>query len=205
MELTTRPIGSSIEWGFAARPLPGERRSGDHHVVRAFDGGTLLGVIDGLGHGDGAADVAATAGDILERHASDPLERLVTRCHEALHSSRGVVLAVARIPNVGPMHWLAVGDAEGILVATDGGDKGIRHLPQHRGIVGRNLPPLRVETFELSANDVVLMATDGISVDGLRRRLMRSTPQWLATDILATSARPNDDALVLVARYRGQA
>jgi phosphoserine phosphatase RsbX len=200
MELNRLDLGSTIDWGIAGRPLAGEQRSGDLHVVKQLDDGALVAVIDGLGHGGEAADAAASAGRILDEHAAEPLERLVPRCHEGLRSSRGAVMGLARFRGGGSMTWLAVGDAEGVLVP-DGADEGrIRSLPQHRGIVGRTLPALRPVSFDLAPGDLVIMATDGVSADGLRRPLFHSTPQWLANDILARSARPNDDALVLVVR-----
>jgi phosphoserine phosphatase RsbX len=204
MDLTLR-LGPAIDWGVAGRPLAGQERSGDLHVVKEFDDGVLVAAIDGLGHGDLAADAAASAAEILDQYAAEPLERLVTRCHEGLRGTRGAVMALARIPRGGSMMWLAVGDVEGRFVP-DGADEGsVRSLPQHRGIVGLNLPVLHAESVDLSPGDAVIMATDGIRPDGLRRGLHRATPQWLATDILAKSARPNDDALVLVVRYRGSA
>jgi phosphoserine phosphatase RsbX len=205
MELSALRVGPSIDWGVAGRPLAGEERSGDLHMVKQFDDGVLAAVIDGLGHGDGAADVAASAAQILDRYADEPLERLVTRCHDGLRHTRGVVLGLAMFAHEGSMTWLAVGDAEGVLVPVSGDEDGIRTLPQHRGIVGGNLPPLHAESVDLSPGDAVIMATDGVDPSGLRRGLLRFTPQWLATDILGRSARANDDALVLVIRYRGSA
>jgi negative regulator of sigma-B (phosphoserine phosphatase) len=204
MELSLR-LGPQIDWGVAGRPVAGEERSGDLHLVKEFDDGILVAAIDGLGHGDEAADAAASAAWILERHAAEPLEHLVTRCHEGLRRTRGAVMALARFPGRGSMMWLAVGDAEGRFVPDGADEGGIQSLPQHRGVVGLNLPVLHSEGFELSPGDAVIMATDGIHPGGLRRGLQRSTPQWLATDILAKSARANDDALVLVVRYRGSA
>jgi phosphoserine phosphatase RsbX len=205
MELNAPHVGSAIRWGVAGRPLAGEERSGDLHVVTELDDGMLVAIIDGLGHGDGAADAAASAGEILERHAAEPLELLVPRCHEGMRHTRGAVMGLARFHDAGSMTWLAVGDAEGVLVPEDADQSPIRSMPQHRGIVGRNLPMLRSVSFDLTPGDLVIMATDGVGADGLRRSLLRSTPQWLATDILARSARPNDDALVLVVRYGGTA
>jgi negative regulator of sigma-B (phosphoserine phosphatase) len=200
MELNALDFDSTIEWGVAERPLAGEERSGDLHVVKQLDDGTLVAVIDGLGHGGEAAGAATAAAQILEQHAAEALELLVRRCHEGLRSTRGAVMGLARFHGSGSMRWLAVGDAEGVLVP-GGADEGrIRSLPQHRGIVGRNLPALRPESFDLAPGDLVIMATDGINSEGLRRPLLRSTPQWLANDILARSARVNDDALVLVVR-----
>lgn len=205
MELNAQRLGSAIEWGVAGRPLAGYERSGDLHVVAEVDDGTLVAVIDGLGHGDAAADAAEVAGRIIDQYAAEPLERLVPRCHEAMRHTRGAVMGLARFRDAGVMTWLAVGDADGVLVPAGADESRIRSMPQHRGIVGSNLPPLHAVKFDLAPGDVVVMATDGITHDGLRRTPVRSTPQWLASDILARSARPNDDALVVVVRYRRSA
>jgi hypothetical protein len=205
MELSALLAGSAIEVGVAARPLEGEDRSGDLHVVARAGEGTLVAVIDGLGHGGGAADAAALAGEILEEHAAEPFERLLLRCHEGTMHSRGAVVGLARIADDGAMTWLAIGDIEGVLSPAGGAEGGIRSLPQHRGIVGRSLPPLRPERLDLAPGDAVIIATDGIRPDGLRRLLPPTSPQWLASDILTRSARPNDDALVVVVRYGGPA
>jgi phosphoserine phosphatase RsbX len=192
----------SFDWGVASRPVSGESRSGDSHVVREVEDGLLIAVIDGLGHGDDAAHASALAVDALERHAAEPLERLAGRCHEELHLTRGAVMGLAKLLRSGNMTWLAIGDIEGVVVPEAGGDDRIRSLPQHRGIVGFNLPPLRAEVFELHAGDLLIVASDGVRPDGLRRRVGLSTPRWLADDILHRSARDNDDALVLIVRYR---
>lgn len=203
MELNTRRLGTAIECGVAGRPLEGFERSGDLHVVAELDDGMLVAVIDGLGHGGAAADAAAVGGEIIARYASEPLARLLPRCHEAMRHTRGAVMGLARFHDAGSMTWLAVGDAEGLLVP-DGADQSrIRSMPQHRGIVGSNLPVLHPVSFDLGPGDLVVMASDGVRADGLRRTLGRATPQWLANDILARSARPNDDALVVVVRYGG--
>jgi negative regulator of sigma-B (phosphoserine phosphatase) len=205
MELNALHAGPIIEWGVAGRPLAGEERSGDLHVVTPFEDGTLVAVIDGLGHGDEAADASASAAQGLGGGSAESLDRLVARCHEASRHSRGVVMGLASFPGTGSMTWLAVGDVEGVLVPDDADEATIRSLPQHRGIVGRNLPALRPVSVDLSPGDLVIIATDGVHPGGLRRRLLRARPQWLATDILARSARENDDALVLVVRYGGPA
>ena len=49
-----------IEWAAVRRPLPGEEVCGDHPIaLDVGDGAALFGVIDGLGHGEAAADGGA--------------------------------------------------------------------------------------------------------------------------------------------------
>src|SRR5690349_17718969 len=87
----------ALDWGVSWRALPGERESGDLHIVKTFATGILVGAVDGLGHGPEAAVAARAAVSVLEEHAEEPLIPLVKRCHEALRRTRGVVLSIASI------------------------------------------------------------------------------------------------------------
>ena len=68
-----------IDWALATSPLEGEPRSGDLHVVKEFPGGTLIGVVDGLGHGVEAGAAADEAVAELEAHAADDVVSLPVR------------------------------------------------------------------------------------------------------------------------------
>src|SRR5436309_3085528 len=73
-----------IEWGHAEHMLPGETESGDLHVVKTFETGALVGVVDGLGHGHEAAVAASAAVSVLEEDPGQPPMYLVKQCHEAV-------------------------------------------------------------------------------------------------------------------------
>jgi negative regulator of sigma-B (phosphoserine phosphatase) len=73
------------------------------------------------------------------------------------------------------------------------------------GVVGYRLPLLRTSTLPVSPDDTLVLATDGIDGghrDGVR---LADAPARIAEDLLARFALGTDDALVLVARYRGEA
>src|SRR5260370_23541123 len=89
------PLG--IDWGVAARALPGESESGDRHLVQPIPNGVLLAAVDGLGHGAEAAAAARTAVDLLARYAHESLVSLVNRCHQGLLNTRGVVMSLAAL------------------------------------------------------------------------------------------------------------
>src|SRR5439155_23273538 len=82
-EMGAEPTGQSrwlIEWGVAARTFPGESRSGDMYVVGPFPGGALVAAVDGLRHGDEAAEAAEAAARILAGHPAEPPQPLLRRC-----------------------------------------------------------------------------------------------------------------------------
>ena len=86
-----------IELGVASSALHG--RSGDRAVVARHGDRTLVAAIDGLGHGEAAAEAADAAASILERDGGS-LQGLLGRCHEALRGTRGAVMTLAELVNV---------------------------------------------------------------------------------------------------------
>lgn len=194
-----------LEWGLATLALPGHAESGDRHVVQPFPNGVLVAAVDGLGHGEEAAAAAKLAVSILERHAQEEVIALLRRCHEALRGTRGVVMSLAsfRAPD-SMLTWLGVGNVEGLLLR-EAADSALRHeaLVLRGGVVGAELPPLRVSVIPVMRGDTLIFATDGIREGFTERLALSDPPQELADRILARHAKGTDDALVLVARYAG--
>jgi len=202
VETVERPV---LEWGLATLALPGHVESGDRHVVQPFPNGVLVAAVDGLGHGEEAAAAAKLAVSILERHAQEEVIALLRRCHEALRGTRGVVMSLAsfRAPD-SMLTWLGVGNVEGLLLR-EAADSALRHaaLVLRGGVVGAELPPLRVSVIPVMRGDTLIFATDGIREGFTERLALSDPPQELADRILARHAKGTDDALVLVARYAG--
>ena len=186
--------------------MPGETRSGDLHVVAPFPGGVLVGVIDGLGHGEDAADAALAAAGVLAEHAAEPLPALVERCHEAIRTTRGVALSVAALAGPsGDVSWLGVGNVEATLFRADpSAGQAWESLVFRGGVVGYRLPPLRSSIVPVRPGDTLVFTTDGVGTDALVGLGSGASPTRIAEDLLSRFALSTDDALVLVARYRGE-
>jgi serine/threonine protein phosphatase PrpC len=195
---------TTIAWGAAARPLRGESSSGDAYFVRALHAGFLAAVVDGLGHGDEAADAARICVDTLGLHAHEPIELIVARCHERLLGTRGVTMSVALFDATNRrMSWMGVGNVEGLYVGAGRTHPSpLRALVQRNGVVGMRLPHLQASVVPLTPGDTVVLATDGIR-DGFTDLVRAADPPQLVADgILAKFGKESDDALVLVVRYR---
>jgi negative regulator of sigma-B (phosphoserine phosphatase) len=196
-----------IEWGVAARTMAGCAESGDRYLVEAFADGVLVVVIDGLGHGNGAASVAKTAVAALEGHGPESVERLLQRCHKKLSGTRGVVMSLASFrAREGAMTWVGVGNVSGFLLRAHASEGRPREMLLPRGgVVGYRLPTLYPVTVSVAAGDTLLFATDGIRSNFTDRLTANGSPQQIADRILSDHSRGTDDALVLVARYIGPA
>jgi phosphoserine phosphatase RsbX len=196
---------SLLEVGAAAASLPGESVSGDEHAVLPFDGGVLVGAVDGLGHGDEAAHAAGRALSVLAEDPGAPVPTLFERCHARLARTRGVVMSLAAFDaSKHRLTWLGVGNVEGTLLRADAETMWpTESILLLGGVVGFQLPTLRPSTTELRPGDTLVLTTDGIE-SGFRHGLRPGGPaQDLADQLLEDHYKRNDDALVLVARYLG--
>ncbi len=204
MPRTAAHAAPLLEWAVATKTLLGERESGDLSVVKSVPSGVLVAVVDGLGHGAEAAAAARAAVDAIERHGQESPLALFERCHRALHGTRGVVMSVAFFGRADrSMTWLGVGNVEGLLLPADGAGRARGSLVTRGGIVGSELPRLQPHTLPVASGDLLIFATDGIR-DGFADAFrVDATPQQLADQVLARHGKGTDDALVLVARYRG--
>ena len=190
-----------LETGVAGRALAGERRSGDRAVLAAYEGGALVAAIDGLGHGDGAADAAARAAAVLSAHPDEDPLHLIQDCHRALTRTRGAVMTVAWFDLESErLSWTGVGNVEGRLVHAAPGAP-TEGAFTRGGVVGYNLPSIRVTGTELEAGDVMVLATDGIESSFAGSIAPGGSAQAIAERILTNHAKERDDALVVVVRY----
>lgn len=196
----------SLEVGIAGHPSAAQSQSGDCHVLCAFPGGVLVGVLDGLGHGAGASEAARLASETLIEHAKESLVPLISRCHERLRSGRGVVMSLASfLTRQGLMSWAGIGNVEGLLLRGDRpAQRAGEFLLVRPGVVGVRMGFPRAAVLPVRPGDTLVFSTDGIRGD-FAHRVARTLPaQKIADQILLHHSKGTDDALVMVARYRGE-
>jgi hypothetical protein len=203
--MTAASAATTFEWATSSSAVDGE--SGDLHCVIPGPVCSIVGAIDGLGHGPDAALAARECVAILRGHAGAALEELVQRCHDGLRATRGVALTLACIDTRRDLlSWIGIGNVEGLVLR-----RGLVRGPvldavlQRGGVVGYRLPGLKVTEVALAPNDLIVLATDGIR-SGFADAINPSLDvQELADQICGQFARGSDDALVLVVRYLGGA
>ena len=185
--------------------LRGQGESGDRHLVCCGGNGILIAAIDGIGHGEEAANAAEAAIAILKASPDEPVISLLERCHEGLRWTRGVVLSLASIdPKHGMMTWIGVGNVQGVLMRA-GAQKGSVEevLLLRGGVVGSQLPALQAAVLPIAKGDTLVFVTDGIRSEFVEGLSALESPQRAADKILKQHGRGNDDALVLVVRVIG--
>jgi negative regulator of sigma-B (phosphoserine phosphatase) len=194
---------AGLEWSTAAATMPGETESGDRYWAGAVADGMMFAVIDGLGHGEAAAAASDIAVATLARHVGDPLVELLRRCHQALRGTRGVAMSLAVFNTEDAMlTWIGVGNVEGTLLRRDAARRGDKLLLRN-GVVGIHLPFLREGALAVNPGDILTMVTDGVTDERPLRVSMEGRIESMAHAMLTSACKGTDDALVLVARYRG--
>jgi negative regulator of sigma-B (phosphoserine phosphatase) len=193
---------ASLDRAVAGAAHEGETRSGDVAVFVPTAAGGLAGVIDGLGHGPEAADAAELCADVVRANAEAPAQELMQVCHEALLSTRGVVMTVAWFDlERAQLSWAGVGNVDARLV---------RSGPELReevalvfgGVLGYRMPRVRPATMALERGDLLVMITDGIDAAISPALAGGGAAQALAGRILDQHGKGSDDALAMVVRYR---
>lgn len=191
---------TDLDWAVAGRARPPETAMGDGALCRPLAGGWLTAVIDGLGHGPQAEHATSVAVATIAQHASFDLAAVIEICHQELHDTRGVVVALASFARDRTATWVGVGNVAGMVLRPDDARwRVVRRLTSIGGVVGYQLPRLRVEAFTVAASEIVVFHTDGIAgeVSGVEV----APASRLAEVALARLARPEDDALIAVASY----
>jgi negative regulator of sigma-B (phosphoserine phosphatase) len=200
-----RAAGPFVEYGVALRQFSGQEESGDGYLVESHPDGILVAVVDGLGHGPQAADVAKVAIAALEGHADKSVDFLFKHCHRELAGTRGVVMSLASFSLCDKaMTWVGVGNVTGLLLRADSQAERPREtLLPRGGVLGYRLPSLHPVVVFVAPGDVLIFATDGLRSGFTKDVPLKDAPQQIAEYILEHYGRGTDDALVLVARYVG--
>ncbi|WP_433223540.1 ATP-binding protein [Dactylosporangium sp. CS-047395] len=183
-----------------SRPITGEKVCGDRYAARSTgDGGLLVLVADGLGHGSLAAAASAAVVDAFLGTASEAPGQIVDHVHRVVSHTRGAAVSVARLGD-GSAVFAGLGNVAGTIAFPNGDRRGMVSMP---GIVGHQARGVREFTYELPPEAIVVMHSDGVS-DRWNLRdypgLSRQDPLLVAATLLRDAGVRRDDACVAVAR-----
>jgi negative regulator of sigma-B (phosphoserine phosphatase) len=196
-----------IEWAATSRPLPGQVVCGDRSIAVDVNGtGALIGVLDGLGHGELAAEAADCGVQILGDARGEALDTLVQSCHRGLSDTRGVAMTLVHIDfQKDVLSWVGVGNVAADLVVKHPAGVEVRSSARLAGgIVGYRVPEVVVpQNFPIRPGDLLVITSDGIDENHLNDIDFAAPALTIAEQILDSHAKDNDDALVLTARHRG--
>jgi anti-sigma regulatory factor (Ser/Thr protein kinase) len=178
----------------------GEERSGDAWDLESHAGVLAVLVVDGLGHGLGAAQAAAEGVRAFRAHPRLPPAPRLEALHAALRPTRGAAVAVAEID---PGHRVVRFAGLGNITASVHGDGPARHLVSHHGIAGHVARRIAEYAHPWPPHGVLIMHSDGVATLrdlGPYPGLLQRDPGLAAAVLYRDFARRRDDATVVVAR-----
>ena len=154
--------GGDLELGAVCLPRPGEYACGDAWAVApAPDGGILLLVVDGWGHGPDAAAAAGEALRIFRQGVQGGPAQLLGDMHAALKSTRGAAVAAALLdPRRRDIRYAGIGNIAGTVLA--GFES--RSMVSHNGTVGHEMRKIQEFVYPWPEGALVIMHSDGLQM-----------------------------------------
>ncbi|HEX4354347.1 MAG TPA: ATP-binding SpoIIE family protein phosphatase [Polyangiales bacterium] len=199
------PLRRELWSGAVCVPLEGEIICGDGFAlaIQPEEQRASALIVDGLGHGQGAADATFAAIRTFHSHAAASPHAIVERMHDALRSTRGAAVGVVELSWAsGQLRFVGVGNCVGMIL----GGAQTQSLASYNGIVGARLPRLHEFNYPWPEQGLLLLHSDGASArwnleayPGLHRR----HPSVIAAAIYRDFSRRRDDVTVMALKPGG--
>ena len=148
-----------FECFYGIRPCVGQILSGDEIVLCRQADYIVVGVIDGLGHGKKASEVAQNIKAYIQEHHFLALDTLLSQAHEVFKGSQGAVVALAKIFANGQAQYIGLGNIETRLLSSQ---RNLILLPRD-GALGIRSRRIEMTLWQMEANEILLFYSDGIS------------------------------------------
>jgi anti-sigma regulatory factor (Ser/Thr protein kinase) len=152
-------LACPLVFGVATRPCPLMSVNGDTFVIHEWGESALVGVIDGLGHGQFAYRAAQAARQYVERHYDQPLAEIFRGVARTCQATRGVVMGLARFDwGRATLTFASVGNVEARVF----GSPEPMNFVFPRGILGLNARRPVVTQQPWALSNVMVLYSDGL-------------------------------------------
>lgn len=181
------------------RPCSGNRTGGDTAVIRQEGDNLMAVIVDVLGHGEEARELAVIIEEFLVRvPLSDPAS-MMKALDTHVSGGRGAVAGLAMLDlESGWLSYVGVGNT---TIRRFGDHEG--RLLSRPGIVGGKARALREERLQVGPGDVVVLYTDGVR-DHFEfaeyPRLLGHSAEVISRTIVRRFGKLHDDAACVALR-----
>ncbi len=189
-----------VDYAAVNRPHYYEYVSGDIAVIGEKDHLFFAAIVDVLGHGREAHELAVEIERFLVDHWDGSVVGLMDRLHTHLAGSRGAGAGLCLVDRCsGLLRYAGIGNT----VIRRFGCSEVRLLSRS-GIIGGSRRTPREEQMTLAPGDVVLLYTDGVK-DRFRLQdypqLLRDRAELIARTVVQRFGKDHDDASCIAFRY----
>jgi anti-sigma regulatory factor (Ser/Thr protein kinase) len=195
-----KDAGRSVDCAFFVRPCRGERVSGDLGVVERRGAHIFIAIIDALGHGRRAHEIAKRAAMFLRASWKPDLAQTMNALHEALRGTDGAAAGLCVVDvSAHAVRYVGVGNT---VIRTLG--KKERRVFSTPGTLGHQIRSPREQRLALESGDLLMLYTDGVK----ERFELEDYPQLryqdartIARTVVKRFGKDYDDASCVVVRY----
>jgi len=177
-----------------------ENECGDTGVVRVYDDTCFFALVDVLGHGKKAHEVAVVAERYLLENYSRDLVDMMNGLHSHLKGTRGAVALLGRLNLLdGGIRYVGIGNITARLY-------GMAPLSfvSRDGVIGYNISAPKEQMAEMHAGDILILSSDGVKEKfdlAFYPDLLKGSARKIAADLVDQLGKDNDDASCIVLRY----
>ena len=180
------------------RPRFGETRSGDLFLIKEGENYLFTALIDVLGHGNEAADLAEKATASIELNFRKNLIEIAEACHKTLRQTRGTAASFVKIyRNENKMEHLGIGNIQTRIY-------GLKHeakIFSFNGTLGVIYEKPHISEYIFEEGCILILTSDGIKSNyQAEPELLRKSPQEIGHEILKNFSKEYDDASVIVVK-----
>lgn len=198
LTLDTEEFDNKPNFSVYCRSKIGEIYNGDNYFIKHYENLSLISVIDGLGHGKEAHIVSQEAREYLGDNFRDPLQDLINQLHHKFKHTRGAAISIARInPSKNKLKYVGIGNVQTRLYR----NRKSQTLLNYNGTIGRALRSFKILEYPWNKNNLLIMASDGISHNyniEVNTDLFNQKPIIIAKYIFENFSKQHDDATILV-------
>jgi anti-sigma regulatory factor (Ser/Thr protein kinase) len=192
------PARHPLTVGGVSVPKRGETECGDGWSLVGRAAGAVVMVVDGLGHGPGAAEAATQARQVFDQARGESPGAVLRAAHDALRATRGAAMAIADVDcERGIVTFAGIGNISAMVIT----GPGRRNMVSHNGTLGHQLRTVAEFTYPWSGEAVLVLHSDGLttkcSLDSYPGLAVRD-PSLIAGVLYRDFARGTDDATVVV-------
>jgi hypothetical protein len=158
-------------------------------------------VADGLGHGPEANIASQEAVRMLRNHPDAAPSVLLQLCHQALRSTRGAAISIARVDH--HRRQVTFAGVGNVMAQIYSGSEPSSHMVSVNGTAGHQVLRLREFNYAWPENGMLVIYSDGLATGttlNTRTDLAFHHPSLIAGVLFRDFTRGLDDATVVVAK-----
>lgn len=202
LDITIRKLlrekhGNSIESFVLSQPKNGNVENGDKYLIKQRKHCFDFCIIDALGHGINAQQVAQKAMDVIQNYEILEIHEIVNECNKALKNTRGAALCIGKInlmKNI--VEFTSIGNIESRIYG-----KNQIQFDVYNGTIGNVIDYYKIDNYPFKRGDCLIAYTDGISNSFvITKKMLSKSAHEIGSFIINSYSKNYDDATVLVAK-----